>query len=139
MVIMLLLAACGRDAKETVGADVYPVTDAEPKVTVSRFVNFGIVNKEAFGTFDNAEYIKDFEDAIETAEQITGELNVVDADYDVIIERSGVPKAIYLWIDHAASDGTQGMFMYADNSGIGYSLTNEATKKLYDLIRSIEE
>lgn len=138
VVIMMLLAACGRDEKESVREDAYPATNAEPKVTVSRFADFGSINKKVYGTFNDSQTITAFEEAIATAEPIPGLLDVAFADYDVVIERAGVPNAIHLWIDRTASEDTYGMFMYANNTGTGYNLTKEATTKLYGLIHGIE-
>jgi hypothetical protein len=135
--VLLLLASCGRAEKEAVPQDAYPETDAEPGVTVSRFKTFGLVNSAVYGKFEKPEEIRAFEDAVDTAERMPGILNVVFADYDVVIERDGVPQAIHLWIDQAAAEGSRGMYMDASDTGTGYRLTAEATKKLHDLIGGI--
>ncbi len=136
---MLTLAACGNSAEEeTVQGDVYPVKNEAPKVTVSRFVDFGPINEDVYGSFADADTIKAFEEAVGSAQRMEGQLDVGAADYDVVIERDGVPKAIRLWIDDAAEEGAKGMFVDASDSGIGYTLTADATKKLGELIRGIE-
>ncbi|MBN2980305.1 MULTISPECIES: DUF4362 domain-containing protein [Cohnella] len=137
--VLLLATACGRSAEETtVPGDVYAETNAEPKVTVSRFVNFGLINEAEYGSFTEPGQIRAFESAISSAERIPGLLDVAFADYDVVIERDGVPQAIHLWVDEAGAKGSKGMYMDASDTGTGYNLTEEATKELYELIHGLE-
>lgn len=69
---------------------------------------------------------------IKTSKKLRGILNVAAPNY--VLEIHGFKnssKAIYLWLDE---DSIKGMIMYINNTSTGYSISEENTEKLKEVI-----
>ncbi|QHT62584.1 DUF4362 domain-containing protein [Paenibacillus lycopersici] len=101
---------------------------------VSRSVGFGKVNPAPYGRFAEPRQIDAFAEAIQSAEQIQGVLDVAQPDYDVVLQHDGKRQDIHLWLDTRSEHG---MFTYVSDTGTGYRLTTGSTRELMELIWGI--
>jgi hypothetical protein len=118
------------------GSRVHPQDEARTngQVVVSRSLGFGRVNSDPYGTFTEKEQVDAFTKAVSSAEKMQGVLDVIQPDYDVVIEQDGKRAEIHLWLDAGSEHG---MYTYVTDTSTGYRLTAEATRELYDLIWGI--
>lgn len=71
--------------------------------------------------------------AIKTAEEILSMLNTVTPDYDFVIKlKNNESFAFHFWLSpiHETS-----MFVYVNNTGLGYTVSKESTQTLLQYIR----
>jgi len=101
------------------------------QVVVSRSLRFGHVNSAPYGVFKEKTQIDVFVRAVQSAEKIVGIMDVVQPDYDVVIEQDGNRWEIHLWLDDQADHG---MITYVSNTDTGYQLTADSARELYKLI-----
>lgn len=137
VVLLLGLAACGDREEQGIPADAPQTLDTggpSDHVKVSRSLRFGSVNPAIYGVLGERGQVDAFEKAVRSAQQMPGILDVVQPDYDVVIERDGKRREIHLWLDAKSEHG-----MYTDvaDTGTGYKLTSESTRELYALIWGI--
>lgn len=100
-----------------------------------------IYKSKAHGTIGNKlvnrlttsnEYISVLH-AIKTAEEILGTLNTTTPDYDYVIKLKNKESiAFHFWLSpiHETS-----MFVYVNNTGLGYTVSKESTQTLLQYIR----
>lgn len=144
IVLLLGVAGCDNDQRNAITANPTPVQEiglqpqnverTADEVVVSRSLGFGRVNPARYGIFTEKEQVDVFTKAIQSAEQIPGVLDVVQPDYDIIIEQGSKQVEIHLWLDARTE---YGMYTYVSNTGIGYRLAPESMHGLYNLIWGI--
>ncbi|KIL34993.1 hypothetical protein SD71_15000 [Cohnella kolymensis] len=113
------------------GAHSQEAVRSADQVVVSRSLRFGSVNAAPYGSFSEKGEVDVFVKAVHSADKIQGILDVVQPDYDVVIEQDGKRWEIHLWLFAHAEHG---MYTYVSDTGTGYKLTAESTRELYKLI-----
>lgn len=103
------------------------------KVTVSRTKQFGQVNPALLTAFSIPEELTLFMDAIQTAEQMPGEMDIRKPDYDVTFIGEGGQESFHLWLDPQVDNG---IYTTISDTGSGYKLNSELAGKLSRLILS---
>lgn len=104
------------------------------RVVVSRSIDFNLVNERPYAVFEVKHEIAAFDKAVETGEKMRGVLDIDFPDYDIVIDQNGERRELQMWLDR---NGNRGMFVYVGKSGTGYTMTEEATTKLIELIWGI--
>ncbi|MFD0673313.1 DUF4362 domain-containing protein [Cohnella sp. GCM10027633] len=152
VLILVLLAAfvagCGdKPAQPEPGASPPVIASEETRkektgpfeaktVVVSRAERFGKVNPGPLGALTEAQSLNIFSDAFGSAEKMEGIMDVDLPEYDVVFEaESGGRASYHLWLGQR--EESVGMYTTTENTGQGYRLTQEATKKLRSLIYAL--
>ncbi|WP_419875317.1 hypothetical protein [Candidatus Pristimantibacillus sp. PTI5] len=81
------------------------------------------------------EKVEPFESAIQTAEALSGLLNVTTPGYELIMTRKLQTHKYHLWIEPGSK---QGMIMDVADTHKGYALTQSATAELLQIIEGDE-
>ncbi|GAB6991103.1 DUF4362 domain-containing protein [Paenibacillus pini] len=147
IVLGLLLTGCNtnqneiKDNKNNLSPHIKSVDPPAVKdigvpdqITISRGNTFGHVNDKIYGILTKKGQEEAFTEAIQTAQKLLGELNVIEPDYDVVIRMNSSQQMIHLWLGEAAENG---MFAYISDTGTGYRLTKESTVELRRIIKGI--
>lgn len=83
-------------------------------------------------SINDEKTLKEISTIIKKSEKLPGQLNVVAPEY--ILEIHALNKSmqtLYLWI---GKDSVKGMYMYKDNTGTGYSISETDTQKLRKIV-----
>ncbi|MFB4331027.1 DUF4362 domain-containing protein [Paenibacillus sp. CR_12] len=142
MVLTMLLTGCGLgkdgDVKRSSETGERAITSGmeedsqlQDYVTIHRGQGFGKVSSGIFGTLDSVKDVEVFDEAIRTAVRMQGIMDVREPDYDAVIHLDGESTSIHLWLE---PDSKRGMFTYITDTGTGYTLTEQLTAQLTELI-----
>nr|WP_246120444.1 DUF4362 domain-containing protein [Cohnella terricola] len=105
------------------------------EVKVSRSQRFGSVYPAVLGTFVSEEDLALFEEAFRSAEKIEGVLDVAMPEYDLTFSSKDGETGFHLWLGQ--SPGRKGLYTYVEDTGTGYTISEEYADRLRQLIRSI--
>src|SRR5690625_4028495 len=123
--MILLLMACSP----------YPGLDVESnddEVKVPLFKIFGSINDDYHLFFEKEADIKTFIDAINTSRPVGGDVDMPEADYDILLKfNEGESEGFHLWISAESSTGT---IMKIDDTATTYTLTKRSTNKLREIL-----
>ena len=106
------------------------------KAVVSRSQRFGSVHSAELGAFPEGEGLETFVEAFRAAEKMAGQLDIAKPEYDVSFVGEDGQADFHLWLGRTT--GTKGLYTYVADTGTGYTLSEEDTNRLRDLIRSLD-
>lgn len=137
LVFVFFIAGCGdKPTQRPSGFVPLESQGNEKAVIVSRSEQFGKVNPGVFGTFTEQQAIEDFEAAFRSAEKINGILDIDFPEYDVVFEAAdGSRSSYHLWIGQRQE--AVGMYTTTEDTGQGYRLSQDASRKLRDMISAL--
>lgn len=125
LLAILSLTACSSTAKLEINSEV-------DEIKVSNFIDFGNWNEDYHMFFEEKEHIKTFVDAIEKARPVSGDVDMPEADYNLLLcfneENS---EGYHLWISEKSSIGT---IMKIDDTTTAYTLTKSSVNKISNLL-----
>jgi len=105
------------------------------QAAVSRSQRFGSVYPAVLGVFADAEDLKTIARAFADAEKIDGQLDVAKPEYDLSFADEDGQTAFHLWL--GTSPGNKGLFTYVEDTGTGYTISEENADKLRELIQAL--
>ncbi|WP_301107637.1 hypothetical protein [Sporosarcina sp.] len=130
--MFVLLIAMGVVGCTSLGEQMDLLDEPLREVKVSYFENYGGMNEETFLSFDSAEDLELFREAITTAVQSSAEISS-DPDYDLQVTYNSndgeLPThGIHMWAGEAVT------FLYIADEDV-YAATPQMSKKLNDLLK----
>jgi len=105
------------------------------EVKVSRSQRFGSVYPAVLGTFASEEDLTVFVDAFRSADKLEGILDIARPEYDLTFVGKDGETGFHLWLGQ--SPGSKGLYTYVEDSGTGYTISEENTDRLRQMIQSI--
>ncbi|MFC4598349.1 DUF4362 domain-containing protein [Cohnella hongkongensis] len=106
------------------------------QAVVSRSQRFGSVYPAPLGEFPAGESLQAFVEAFRDAEKMEGVLDIGKPEYDVSFVGEDGEAGFHLWLGY--QPGSRGLYTYVEDTGTGYTLTEEHTDRLRELIRSLD-
>lgn len=102
------------------------------QVSLSHSTGFGKVNPDFFTVYEDTEALVIFHDIFSSAEKFLGQVDIAEPEYDVeIVYKNGEQKGYHLWI---GKKGQQSTLMKVEDTGTIYTVSEEMTDKLIDLV-----
>ena len=103
------------------------------KVSVSESREFGKINTDFFGVYEDEETVDMFEELFEDAVKQDGIVDIVDPEYDIEAElANGSKKQLHLWVGEADQRST---LMYVEDTNTIYLTPAEDTNWLIGLLK----
>ncbi|WP_372631808.1 DUF4362 domain-containing protein [Cohnella sp.] len=106
------------------------------QAVVSRSQRFGSVYPAPLGEFPAGERLQAFVEAFRDAEKMEGVLDIGKPEFDVSFVGEDGEADFHLWLGY--QPGSRGLYTYVEDTGTGYTLTEEHTDRLRELIRSLD-
>ncbi|WP_163971175.1 hypothetical protein [Oceanobacillus halotolerans] len=102
------------------------------EIRVSEFEDFGQINGSDEEVYTSEDEINLFVTALNTAHKEDGSVDIARGDFDIrIILDDGTEDGFHLWL---ADELESGIIMHVDDTHTIYTLTDEATEQLKDLL-----
>lgn len=129
---LLVLMVTGLVACQSGSGETMVLLDEKiTMVHVAHSNGFGEMSEEILKTFEDKNSIKTFKRAITSAVKQSGEVDISDPEYDIMVEYEEAPThALHLWL---GDEGQRSTFMYL-NDEVVYLTSKEMTGKLRDLL-----
>ncbi|NDI33626.1 hypothetical protein [Chengkuizengella sediminis] len=110
------------------------LADAEvSKVSISKSSGFGKVNPDFFTVYEDEETLKIFKNIILKAVKEAFKVYMVDPQFDLeFIFTDGTKQGYHLWV---GEKGQKSTLMNIDDTSTIYSISEEMTNQLIDLIQ----
>ena len=103
------------------------------KVSVSESREFGKINTDFFGVYEDEETVDMFEDLFEDAVKQDGIVDIVSPEFDIEAElENGSKKQLHLWVGEADQRST---LMYVEDTNTIYRTSAEHTDWLIGLLK----
>ena len=103
------------------------------KVSVSESREFGKINTDFFGVYEDEETVDMFEDLFEDAVKQDGIVDIVSPEFDIEAElENGSKKQLHLWVGEA---GQRSTLMYVEDTNTIYRTSAEHTDWLIGLLK----
>lgn len=105
------------------------------KIELLKIEGFDLSSATVLKTFTDEETIEKILSAIKNSQQLQGILDIRAPDYALrIFHKQGGRQTFYLWTDEFNLGRYSGIIVDVVNSGIGYTLKEDAAKYLHHLI-----
>ncbi|WP_128895421.1 hypothetical protein [Longirhabdus pacifica] len=105
-------------------------------VSVSESTGFGEVNPDFFMTYEEGDVLETFKQIISSAVQEPGIVDISLSGYDMqYMYEDGTTQGYHLWINEA---GEKSIIMNVENSNITYTVSEEMTSQLRELMKTEE-
>jgi len=103
------------------------------KVSISKSKGFGKINSDFFAVFNDEETLKTFRSLISSAVKEEGIVDMIEPEFDleVIYENENLQQ-FHLWV---GEKGQRSTLMKIDNTHTIYTVSEEMTNKLIDLVK----
>jgi len=103
------------------------------KVSISKSKGFGKINSDFFAVFNDEETLKTFRSLISSAVKEEGIVDMIEPEFDleVIYENENLQQ-FHLWV---GEKGQRSTLMKIDNTHTIYTVSEEMTNKLLDLVQ----
>lgn len=132
LLAIFLLSACSPhpDApKLKIGSDV-------EEVKVSIFKEFGRMNEDYQISFVKKQDIKVFVNAINRSRPVGGDVDMSEADYDLLlIFKDGTTRKFHLW---ASAEYPTGTIMTTEDTASAYTLSGNTKEKIRKLLSGLD-
>ena len=103
------------------------------KVSVSESREFGKINTDFFGVYEDEETVDMFEELFEDAVKQDGIVDIVSPEFDIEAElENGSKKQLHLWVGEADQRST---LMYVEDTNTIYRTSAEHTDWLIGLLK----
>ena len=103
------------------------------KVSVSESREFGKINTDFFGVYEDEETVDMFEELFEDAVKQDGIVDIVSPEFDIEAElENGSKKQLHLWVGEA---GQRSTLMYVEDTSTIYRTSSEHTDWLIGLLK----
>ena len=103
------------------------------KVSVSESREFGKINTDFFGVYEDEETVDMFEDLFEDAVKQDGIVDIVSPEFDIEAElENGNKQQLHLWVGEA---GQRSTLMYVEDTSTIYRTSSEHTDWLIGLLK----
>ena len=103
------------------------------KVSVSESREFGKINTDFFGVYEDEETVDMFEELFEDAVKQDGIVDIVSPEFDIEAElENGSKKQLHLWVGEADQRST---LMYVEDTNTIYLTPAEDTNWLIELLK----
>ena len=101
------------------------------KIDIYTANNFDKAVNTPILSINDEKTLKEISVILKESKKIHGKLDVASPDYIMDIYNNKNVQTVYLWV---SKDNVQGMFLYKDNTGTGYTISKTDTDKLKKLI-----
>lgn len=134
----LLLFGCQSNEKDSEGISAKSPSNLEPnKIMIdSGFIAIGVSKSRGKDviTFDDKKSLNSFKDIFSSAVKEEGEVNMSDPEYyfDIIYDKNN-KQSLYVWI---GEKGQKSLFIKAEDTHTLYTVPEEITNKLIELVES---
>ncbi|MGE7602529.1 hypothetical protein ACQKL5_08455 [Peribacillus sp. NPDC097675] len=136
--ISSILFAC-QSKESTIEISANPATKSEndKKLSINTgFKNISISKIKGFNeiTFDDKETLKAFQDIFSSAIREPGIVDIADPEFylDVVYDKDN-PQNLFLWI---GEKGQRSTFMKTEDTNTIYTVSNDMTDKLIELVEA---
>ena len=103
------------------------------KVSVSESREFGKINTDFFGVYEDEETVDMFEELFEDAVKQDGIVDIVSPEFDIEAElENGNKQQLHLWVGEA---GQRSTLMYVEDTNTIYRTSAEHTDWLIGLLK----
>ena len=103
------------------------------KVSVSESREFGKINTDFFGVYEDEETVDMFEELFEDAVKQDGNVDIVSPEFDIEAElENGNKQQLHLWVGEA---GQRSTLMYVEDTSTIYLTPAEDTNWLIELLK----
>ena len=103
------------------------------KVSVSESREFGKINTDFFGVYEDEETVDMFEELFEDAVKQDGIVDIVSPEFDIEAElENGNKQQLHLWVGEA---GQRSTLMYVEDTSTIYRTSSEHTDWLIGLLK----
>lgn len=103
------------------------------KVSISKSGGFAKVNPDFFAVFDDEKNLKTLRGVISSAVKQEGIVDMVEPEFDLqVIYENGDIQGFHLWVEEK---GQRSTLMNIDNTHTAYTVSEEMTNKLIDLVQ----
>ena len=103
------------------------------KVSVSESREFGKINTDFFGVYEDEETVDMFEELFEDAVKQDGIVDIVSPEFDIEAElENGNKQQLHLWVGEA---GQRSTLMYVEDTSTIYRTSAEHTDWLIGLLK----
>ena len=103
------------------------------KVSVSESREFGNINTDFFGVYEDEETVDMFEELFEDAVKQDGIVDIVSPEFDIEAElENGNKQQLHLWVGEA---GQRSTLMYVEDTSTIYRTSSEHTDWLIGLLK----
>ena len=127
--VPIVLMGCQTDDPDADDSD----SDDIVKVSVSESREFGKINTDFFGVYEDEETVDMFEELFEDAVKQDGIVDIVSPEFDIEAElENGNKQQLHLWVGEA---GQRSTIMYVEDTNTIYRTSAEHTDWLIGLLK----